>query len=278
LKSSFVFAILVMAIIMPHLAFATKGTASVNVGGMTHQVSYDATGLTVNEAEADKTTGSLTIFVTTNSDSASLTVTLDRSFFDSKTNGQDEDFLILADGFDTPFDETKTSSARTLTISVPSGTKSLDIVSLGTTGFAEQPPTETPVESPAETSAEQQPPTETPPEPSAQCGPGTVLKDGLCVVKETPATPQEAPKTEPDQTQCGPGTILKDGACVLDETCGPGTTFKDGACVVVPQETGTQRGSTFQLLVGIIAAFVIAFIVIIILWAIGRAGRKKNDR
>ena len=43
------------------------------------------------------------------------------------------------------------------------------------------------------------------------------------------------------KTQCGPGTVLKDGACVLDERCGPGTVLKDGACVL---DSTTQTSSS----------------------------------
>jgi hypothetical protein len=32
---------------------------------------------------------------------------------------------------------------------------------------------------------------------------------------------------ETSKTQCGPGTIPKDGVCVLDERCGPGTIFDE---------------------------------------------------
>jgi len=52
--------------------------------------------------------------------------------------------------------------------------------------------------------------------PKTQCGLGTILKDGVCVLDE----------------RCGPGTVLKDGVCVLDERCGLGTVLKDGVCVL----------------------------------------------
>ena len=32
---------------------------------------------------------------------------------------------------------------------------------------------------------------------------------------------------ETSKTQCGPGTIPKDGVCILDERCGPGTIFDE---------------------------------------------------
>jgi hypothetical protein len=230
---------------MPNLAFAEAGTSNVDVDGTTFEVNFDATGLTVDDMEADTATGTLSIFITTTDAAPSLEITLERSFFDSQTDGEDDEFLVLADGFDTSFDETKTDTARILTIDVPEGTNSLDIISFGTTNFGSaEIPEEVPEEEPVE---------ETPTE-------------------EPEGTPEES------EMQCGPGTILQDGVCVLDETCGPGTILQDGVCVLAeaPQPTGTSRGGAFQMMYGLVAAFVIAFIVMIILWTIGRAGRKKN--
>ena len=244
MKPSLVFSLLAFSLIMPNLAFAEAGTSSVDVDGTTFEVSYDAIDLTVDDMEADTATGTLSIFITTTDVAASLEITLERSFFDSQTDGEDDEFLVLADGFDTPFEETATDTARILTIDVPEGTNSLDIISFGTTNFGA-------VEMPEEVPDEEQ-------------------------VEETPT--EEPEETEEPEMQCGPGTILQDGVCVLDERCGPGTIFEDGQCVLAeaPQPTGTSRGDAFQLVYGLVAAFVIAFIVMIILWAIGRAGRKKN--
>jgi hypothetical protein len=212
-----------------------------------------------------------------------LEITLERSFFDSQTDGEDDEFLVLADGFDTSFDETKTDTARILTIDVPEGTNSLDIISFGTTNFGSaEIPEEVPEEEPVEETPTEEP-EGTPEESEMQCGPGTILQDGVCVLEtEEPVeeTPTEEPEGTPEESemQCGPGTILQDGVCVLDETCGPGTILQDGVCVLAeaPQPTGTSRGGAFQMMYGLVAAFVIAFIVMIILWTIGRAGRKKN--
>ncbi len=266
---------------MPNLAFAEAGTSSVDVDGTTFEVSYDAIGLTIDDMEADTATGTLSIFITTTDVAASLEITLERIFFDSQTDGEDDEFLVLADGFDTPFEETATDTARILTIDVPEGTNSLDIISFGTTNFGavempedvpdEEQVEETPTEEPEETE-----------EPEMQCGPGTILQDGVCVL-ETEEPVEEIPTEEPEETeepemQCGPGTILQDGVCVLDERCGPGTIFEDGQCVLegAPQPSGTSRSDAFQMVYGLVAAFVIAFIIMIILWAIGRASRTKN--
>ena len=92
--------------------------------------------------------------------------------------------------------------------------------------------------------------------------------------------PVEETTPEAETDKCGPGTILEDGSCVLDERCGPGTHFEDGVCVLDQKETTTEGVSmggsnTSQLIIPAIIGFGIAFIVMIILWLIGRAGRSN---
>ena len=60
--------------------------------------------------------------------------------------------------------------------------------------------------------------------------------------------------------QCGPGTILKDGQCILDTTA-------------PIQDT---KSMSKEFVIAIIAAFLIAIIVMFVLWAIGKAGRAKH--
>lgn len=301
MKLGLAFALLAIGLVIPN-AFAS--TASVVVDNKTYDVTYEATGLTVEGIDADTSSDTLTIFVTSTDVEGSLELSLDRSFFDSKVDdGTDDDFFIVLDGgTEGTFTEEKTDTTRTLTITVPSGTASIDVIG---TVFASGEPasTETPSEeTPAETPAEEPPVEETPvdetpaEEPTTQCGPGTVLQDGVCVLEqpaeETPAetpseeppveeTPVEETPTEQPASQCGPGTVLKDGTCVLDETCGPGTILKDGQCVLAessaPASSGIPAGQGTQFMVGIIGAFIIAFVIMMILWAIGKAGsRKKN--
>lgn len=277
MRSSLVFALLAASLFLPNLAFADPGTIQVTVNDSTFDVMYDATGLDVTGIEADVESSTVTIFVTTSDVSSTLQVTFDRSFFDSRTAGEDDDFLVLTDGFEATFDESKVDTSRTLTVDVPEGTSSVDIIALGSASFGlgpidepeEIPPEEVPEEAPEEV-------------PEMTCGPGTILDDGVCVLEQ--AAPEEIPPEEaleetPEEMTCGPGTVLKDGTCVLDETCGPGTILSDGVCVLdqssAPQVT-QSRGMGFDLVMPIVAAFVIAFIVMIILWAIGRAGRNKN--
>ena len=54
---------------------------------------------------------------------------MERSFLDSKFEGVDDDFIILADGDFANFVETETTSqSRTLSIDVPSGTEEIEII------------------------------------------------------------------------------------------------------------------------------------------------------
>ncbi|MBI5145793.1 MAG: hypothetical protein HZA84_01070 [Thaumarchaeota archaeon] len=279
MKSNLVFAFLVASLFLPNLAFAEPGTIQVAVNDSIFDVTYDATGLDVTGIEADVESSTVTVFVTTSDVSSTLEITLDRSFFDSRTAGEDDDFLVLLDGFEATFQESKDDTSRILTVDVLEGTNSVDIIALGSTSFGSGPITEQPEEATPEAVPEETAPEET---PELACGPGTVLDNGVCVLEqpeqeeETVTPPAETPK---DEMACGPGTVLKDGACVLDETCGPGTILTDGVCVLDQsqvQQVTQSRGMAFDLILPIVAAFVIAFIIMIILWAIGKAGRSKN--
>ncbi len=279
MKPSLVFAFLAASLFLPNLAFAEPGTIQATVNDSTFDVQYDATGLDVTGIDTDVESSTVTVFVTTSDVSGTLEITLDRNFFDSRTAGEDDDFLVLLDGFEATFEESKDDTSRTLTIDVIEGTNSVDIIAMSTEpAFGLGPVSEeTPEEVPEETP---ETPEEIPEETDLTCGPGTVLSDGVCVLEQAEqeeVTPEETP--EETDMACGPGTVLKDGACVLDETCGPGTILTDGVCVLdqssAPQTT-SSRGMAFDLIMPIVAAFVVAFIIMIVLWAIGKAGRSKN--
>ena len=92
--------------------------------------------------------------------------------------------------------------------------------------------------------------------------------------------PAQTPPEIPPVTECGPGTILKDGACVLDESCGPGTILKDGACVVdmtTPAKAPTSfAGLGKDLGFGLIGAFILTGIIAMILGIMSKASRSGN--
>jgi len=228
-------------------------TLSVDVEGNSFDVDYTTTGMSVTAIESDTESFSLFLTVDVIDSPGILVITFDRSFFDSIYDGLDDEFFILADGDFTNVDETETTpQSRTLNIEVPSGTDEIEIIG---TVFGDSTQVEEPEPEP-ETEQEAEPETEEPTE----------------TVDDTP------------KTQCGPGTVLEDGACVLDERCGPGTVLEDGVCVLestsqsTPQSSSVtiSKGMGSELLIGTIVAFGIAAAIGVILALISRAKQSKD--
>jgi len=88
-------------------------------------------------------------------------------------------------------------------------------------------------------------------------------------------TMEEETMEEP-KTQCGSGTILKNGVCVLEEKCGPGTIFQDGACVASTSTLSISPSISRDFIVGGAAALGISFVLMLILGLISKAGRQKS--
>ena len=246
-------------------AFVYAETLSVDIEGNSFDVDYTATGMTVSGIEADLDFISLILTVDVSDSPGTLDITFDRSFFDSIFNGADDDFIILADGDEPDSTETDTTAqSRTLSIQVPAGTEDIEIIG----SVFDNPPAET-----EETTMEETMEKETTMEETME---ETMEKETM--EEETMEEPTET-VVETSKVQCGPGTVLKDGACVLDERCGPGTVLKDGACVLdsTPKSSGTSvKVIGKELITGTVAAFVIAMITVIILGAISRASKSEN--
>ncbi len=300
-------------------ALAYAETISVDVDGTFYDAEYAVTGMSVSGIETDLDFVSLILSVDVPDGDGTLDITFERSFFDSIYQGDDDDFIVLADGDESNFTETSTTiQSRTLSITLPSGTEEVEIIgSVFGQDVAEPPAEEPPVaeppaeeppvaEPPAEEPPVAEPPAEEPPvaeppaeePPRVQCGPGTVLKDGVCTLVETcgPGTVLKDGVCTLVET-CGPGTVLKDGVCTLVETCGPGTVLKDGVCTLVetcgpgtiledgvcvldstpaPASSGYFKGFGKELVYGVLAAFVVAGVVGIILALMSKASKRSN--
>jgi hypothetical protein len=226
----------------------------VDVEGTSFDVEYDVTGMTVSGIEADVDFISLILTVDVTESSGTLDITLDRSFFDSTFEGLDDDFIILADGDEPTFSETATTSqSRTLSIELPAGTEEIEIIgSVFGQSVEDTPVEDTPVE---DTPVEDTPVEDTP-------------------VEDTPI--EDTPVDDTPKTQCGPGTILKNGACVLDERCGPGTILKDGACVIDSTQTsGSSKGMGKETVMGFAVAFLAAGTIAVVFGIIARASKSS---
>jgi len=251
LIKKFTLALLALVLINPAYVYAVPGVITVDLEGTLVNVNYDATGLEILGAQILDEGGfaSLILEVVVTDSQGILEITIDRDFFDSKFEGVDDEFIIISDGGETNFEEIATTTqSRTLRIELPAGTDEVEIIG---TEFV-MPETIVPEPEPPEP----EPPAPEEPEPSAP---------------EEPKIPSE-PKT-----QCGPGTVLQDGVCVLEEKCGPGTILQDGVCVVSPSAKKTDVSIYRDFIIGGGIALVIAFIMIIFFAIIARASRVKTS-
>ena len=231
-------------------------TMSVDVEGNSFDVEYTGTGMTVSGIEADTDFISLILTVDVTESSGTLDITLERSFFDSTFEGLDDEFIILVDGDEPNFSETDTSTqSRTLSIELPAGTEEVEIIG---SVFGDTPSVEVP-----DTADEDQ--------AAADAAAAKAAADAAAAKAAA-----DADNTLP--TQCGPGTILQDGACVLDERCGPGTILQDGACVLdsTPQPSSSSiKGMGKDMVMGVIIAFVGAGVVGIVFALISKANKSS---
>ncbi|MCV0412775.1 MAG: hypothetical protein K5782_07205 [Nitrosarchaeum sp.] len=245
-------------------AFVYAETSTVNVNGVSYDVDYTGTGVTVSSITADADFISLIIEVDVTGSPGTLEITLDRNFFDSVYQGEDDDFIILVDGDEPEYSETNTSDqSRTLSISLPFGTEEIEIIGSQFGSSEDMPVEEEEVTQPEEEVT-------------------TPVEEEEVIQPEeeevTIPTPIEKPVDEKPKTECGPGTILKDGVCILDERCGPGTILEDGECVAEPvtESEAVPQGLGKQLVIGVVAGFIIAGIVGLVLAIMSKASKSSK--
>ncbi len=104
----------------------SEGT-KIAVTGTDFMVSYKITGGKLVSITPDVEAHSLTIAITASQD-GSLVITLPRALIDAKMGDQDDTFFVLVDGEEVDFEETTTSTDRTLTIQFPAGAEEIEII------------------------------------------------------------------------------------------------------------------------------------------------------
>ena len=254
------FGLIFFTMLSTTLVYAESFSTEVDVDGTLYDVDYVATGITISSIDSDSEVFSLFVTIEDSNSLGNFEIILERTFFDSLLeNGDDDDFFVIVDGDFADYSEIETTSTtRTLSVEVPSGTEEIEII-----GTSFENPVSEPVKEPTP-----EPVKEPTPEPVKEPTPEPV---------ETPSDP--TPVNNTPKTQCGPGTILKDGACVLDERCGPGTILKDGACVLDKSsepKTTVSKGMGKELGYGVIAAFVVTGAIAIILGLMSKASKSKD--
>ncbi len=100
---------------------------TIEVGNTGAMIGYKITGGSVLSINEDFEAHSLIVRISTTSD-GELTITLPRKVIDAKMGNDDDDFFVLVDGEEVEFDETKTSTDRTLRIAFPFGAEEIEII------------------------------------------------------------------------------------------------------------------------------------------------------
>ncbi len=100
---------------------------TVSVQGSSDLIGYEITGGKLLGIMPDVDANSLIIRIEA-TDDGSITLTIPRSVLDATINGEDDDFFVLVDGEEVDFDETTTSTDRTLTIEFPAGAEEIEII------------------------------------------------------------------------------------------------------------------------------------------------------
>ena len=271
---------------MVSTALVYAETMSVDVDGISFDVEYDSTGMTVSGIEADTDFISLILTVDVTESSGTLDITLDRSFFDSTWQGLDDDFIILADGDEPNFSETATTSqSRTLSLELPAGTEEIEIIGSVFGDSTTVVPDTSEEDAAAAKAAADAAADAAAAKAAADAAAAKAAADAAAdAAAAKAAADAAAAKAAADAaadntlpTQCGPGTVLENGACVLDERCGPGTVLENGVCVLdstSSPSSSSGKGMGKESIMGFVVAFLGAGIVAVVFGIIARSQKK----
>ncbi len=100
---------------------------AVAVSGTEFMVGYQITSGNLLSTTPDVDANSLIIAIDA-TDDGQLTITLPRELIDAKIGDDDDDYFVLVDGEEVDFDETTTSTDRTLVISFPAGAAEIEVI------------------------------------------------------------------------------------------------------------------------------------------------------
>lgn len=119
--------LLVLFSFYPIVTYAEQQTISVDFGKL-YEVTFDAKDVTIFEVEPNIDEIELIFHVDVTSPIATLELAIPRDLLDSKENGNDVDFFVIADGeFVTFSEKTSTETTRTLFIQLSPGTNEVEI-------------------------------------------------------------------------------------------------------------------------------------------------------
>jgi hypothetical protein len=146
----------------PLLVFAEGKTISVDYGKL-YEIAYNVKDVTVFEVTPDSDQKELIFDIDVTSPVATLELTIPRELLDSKENGSDVDFFIIANGELVTFSEKEaTDTTRTLFMQLSPGTTELEVFGTELAGAIVENQTEPEAQSTPEETTQTEQPTEEP--------------------------------------------------------------------------------------------------------------------
>ena len=107
-------------------------------------------------------------------------------FFDAKLGSEDDDFFVLVDGDELSFEESKDDFYRNIVFSIDPGSEEIEIIGSQIVGISylleKEAEIQTQIEIEEQAAEEQE--AEIISKLQEQCGEGTVLEDGICVLED----------------------------------------------------------------------------------------------
>ena len=241
--------VLIAAIIIPS-AFAD--TISTEIDSTSYDIEYTGNNIILKSVTTDLDFISLIFETEISGSDGDVTITFQRDFFDAKLGTQiDDDFFILADGYDEiQFDETKDNTSRTLSFSLSTGTEEIEIFGtiLAGNSFLEEQKQKIENEIDDKAAADK------------------AAADKAAADK---AAAEATAKAEADSKLAEEQQLEK-----LMNSCGDGTVYENGECVLSPMAKNATDMRTGPLIYSIVIAMSIGIIIILILWGIGKRSHK----
>jgi len=175
------FAIFTVISVIPG-AFADS--ISVDIEDSTYEIDFTSVDVEIKSVSADTNFMSLIFEIDVLSKNGQLEFNFDRDFFDAKLGSEDDDFFVLVDGDELSFEESKDDFYRNIVFSVDPGSEEIEIIGSQIVGISylleKEAEIQTQIEIEEQAIEEQE--AEIISKLQEQCGEGTILEDGVCVL------------------------------------------------------------------------------------------------
>lgn len=180
------FAIFTVISVIPG-AFADS--ISVDIEDSTYEIDFTSVDVEIKSVSADTDFMSLIFEIDVLSKNGQLEFNFDRDFFDAKLGSEDDDFFVLVDGDELSFEESKDDFYRNIVFSVDPGSEEIEIIGSQIVGISyllekeAEIQTQIEIEEQAIEEQEAEQEAEIISKLQEQCGEGTILEDGVCVLE-----------------------------------------------------------------------------------------------